>query len=729
MLVNLLACVVVGQTAAWPVIPRPAEFRATGGTFDINRVKVVMAKGQAAATGKEVAAELTRDLGHTVAAADATIPENSTVILAIDSNNPELGDEGYAMVVTQDSIIAAAKTQAGLFYASQTIRELALIGKPVPCGSFEDKPRFGWRGLHLDVSRHFFGPDEIKHMLDVMSMYKFNVFHWHLVDDGGWRIEIKSHPELTAVGAWRDGDGKWGQPIHFAKPTAGKQSYGGFYTQDQVKDIVAYAAARHITVVPEIEMPGHSLPGLATNAELRCTPKDAAAKAVFEKIGDQNVYCAGKPASYKFLEDVLTEVMALFPSTYIHVGGDEVDKTWWANCADCQALMKREGLKSTEELQSHFIQHFDKYLADHGRHLMGWDEILEGGLAPGAAVMSWRGIDGGIAAAKAGHKVVMSPTSHCYFDYPYSSISTEKVYGWDPVPQGLTTEQGKLVLGGQANLWTEWMNDYQRVMAMTYPRALAMSEVLWSPTEGRSWPEFEKRMNMQFPVLDKLKVSYMVPSPTLDYTAAIFSDRQTLPFGRPPMENATLRYTVDNTPPTTESPVAPSTMTLDKTARIRLAYFLPDGRHSDEAVLDAVKIDVPHTGALTETAYSRRIIRGDFKVCPPASAFSAAPSVKVSQIGIEGITDKAYGAYYTGWFVAPTDGDYTFALTSDDGSMMWLAGAQVVANDGPHGPATQRGRVRLQRGAYPLTVSYFEAGGGHTLTLTVTGPDGKTKRI
>lgn len=732
MLTSLLASIVAAQAAVWPVVPRPSTFNpnAEGGTFDISQVKVVMAPGAAHGAGVAMAADLTRDLGHKVEEAEATIPENTKVMLAIDPNNDEIGEEGYAMVVMPDMLIAAAKTQTGLFYATQTIRQLALLGKPVPCGTLQDVPRFGWRGMMLDVSRHFFTVPEVKHMLDVMAFYKFNTFHWHLVDDGGWRIQIKSHPELTEVGAWRKGDGKWGGALDFVKPDGKQQVYGGFYTQEQIKEVVAYAKSKHITVVPEIEIPAHELAVLDTNPQLRCTPRDDAAKALFGRIERQNTICPAKPGSYKLFEEVLTEVLDLFPSKYIHIGGDEAAKVWWENCKDCDALKKEKGLKDSGEEQSYVIRHFDKWLESKGRHLIGWDEILEGGLAPGAAVMSWRGIDGGIAAAKAKHNVVMSPTSHCYFDYPYSSISTEKAYEFDPVPKALTAEEGKLVLGGQANLWTEWVENYDRAMAMLYPRALAMSEALWSPLEGRSFPGFESRLNQQFAVLGKLKVKYMVPRPTLAYSAAVFYDSQTLPFGNPPMEGAVLRYTSDGQAPTASSPAAPASLKIDKTQRLRLAYFLPDGSKSDEAVVDAVKLTGPRATALTQATFQKRVLMGTFNACPKESAFASSPMTTAKSIGIEGMPeDKPYALDFKGWFLAETDGDYTFALTSDDGSMLWLAGAQVVDNDGPHGAATQRGRVRLQKGVYPLQVRYFESGGAHSLSLEVTGPDGKTRKL
>jgi hexosaminidase len=378
----------------------------------------------------------------------------------------------------------------------------------------QDYPKFQWRGLHLDVSRHFFTVEEVKRYIDLMSFYKFNTFHWHLTDDQGWRIEIKKYPKLTGIGAWRDStinDHYTTEPRTFTV-----KKYGGYYTQEEIKDVVDYASKRFITVVPEIEMPGHSRAALAAYPEFSCTGEQLGVPGLWGVYDD--IFCAHE-SSLDFLKDILDEVIALFPSEYIHIGGDEAPKTRWKKCKKCQAVIRENGLKDEHELQSYFIGEIDEYLSSKGRKIIGWDEILEGGLTPNAAVMSWRGFDGGTEAAKLNHYVVMSPGSHCYFDHYQSKnaseplaiggyTSLEKVYDFNPIPGDLSADEAAYILGAQANLWTEYIPDLKQLEYMTYPRALALSQVLWC----QSKPEFPKFLdvfvNHQMPFLDQYQVNY-----------------------------------------------------------------------------------------------------------------------------------------------------------------------------------------------------------------------------
>ncbi len=357
--------------------------------------------------------------------------------------------------------------------------------------------------MHLDVCRHFIPVEYVKRYIDLMAMHKMNIFHWHLTDDQGWRIEIKKYPKLTEVAAWRLQDGK---------------RYGGFYTQDEIRDVVAYAADRFVTVVPEIEMPGHSLAALAAYPEYSCTggPFEVGTTwGIFE-----DVYCPGNDATFTFLEDILTETLALFPSEFIHVGGDECPKVRWKACPKCQARIKAEGLKDEDELQSWFITRMSRFLESKGRRLVGWDEILEGGLAPGATVMSWRGTKGGIAAAKANHDAVMTPSSHCYLNFwntekkddpghTTGRVTTlEKVYSYEPTPAELSPEEAKHILGVQANVWTEYITDGPTVDRMAYPRACALAEVAWTPADQKDWEDFSRRLETHLQRLNALDVNY-----------------------------------------------------------------------------------------------------------------------------------------------------------------------------------------------------------------------------
>jgi len=431
-------------------------------------------------------------------------------------------DESYNLVINADSIVISANSPKGVFYGIQSLYQLLLsspkekMGIYIPTLKISDKPRFSYRGMHLDVGRHMFPPRFIKKYIDMLAFYKFNTFHWHLTEDQGWRIEIKKYPKLTEIGSIRKetlighGDVKAGEAKYDGK------SYGGFYTQDEIRDIVAYAAARQITIIPEIEMPGHSLAALAAYPELGCTggPYEVATRwGVFDDI-----YCT-KDETFEFLENVLTEVMDLFPSKYIHIGGDEAPKISWEKCKVCQATIEREGLKNEHELQSYFIQRIEKFLNKHGRSIIGWDEILEGGLAPNATVMSWRGIEGGIAAAKQGHDVIMTPGETCYFDHYQSKdkneplaiggyLPLENVYNYEPIPESLTADEAKYILGAQANVWTEYMPTAKQVEYMILPRMAALAEVDWTAKDKKEWNGFQTRIKTHFDLYNQLGYNF-----------------------------------------------------------------------------------------------------------------------------------------------------------------------------------------------------------------------------
>jgi len=443
----------------------------------------------------------------------------------------------YSMTVDNNGVYIAGDNEPGVFYAVQTLIQLLPIPNQkskiqnsslsIPQLTINDYPRFAYRGMHLDVCRHFFPVSFVKKYIDYLALHKMNYFHWHLTDDQGWRIEIKKYPRLTQVGGWRNGTTIGRYP---GKGNDGIR-YGGFYTQDEIKEVVKYAADRYITIIPEIEMPGHSSAAIAAYPELSCFPNestkhpkqtawngDTTGKQVQQTWGVfEDVFCPSE-FTFNFLQDVLDEVIALFPGPFLHAGGDECPKTSWKRSAFCQQLMKEKGIKDEHGLQSYFIQRIEKYINSKGKKLIGWDEILEGGLAPNAVVMSWRGEAGGIAAAKQKHQVIMTPDKPLYFDHSqtknedsvtiggYNPI--EKVYAYEPLPQELNAEQKKYILGAQANVWAEYMLNPKKVEYMIFPRMAALSEVLWSPKEKRNWKDFEKRLQTQFKRYDLWKANY-----------------------------------------------------------------------------------------------------------------------------------------------------------------------------------------------------------------------------
>jgi len=431
------------------------------------------------------------------------------------------GPEGrYTLKVDPNSIVIRGDTHVGVFYGIQTLIQLLPLkpyvmrptgpavrvfdnsGYKIPAVSIEDYPRFAYRGLMLDVGRHFFPVEFVKKYIDYIALHKMNYFHWHLTEDQGWRIEIKKYPRLTEVGAWRSGT------IIGHHPGTGNDStpHGGFYTQEQIKEVVKYAADRYITILPEIELPGHSSAALTAYPWLGCTGGPYHVQQTWGVFRD--VYCAGNDSVFQFLQDVLDEVIPLFPGKYIHIGGDECPKDSWKVCPKCQRRIKENGLKDENGLQSYFVQRIEKYINSKGKQIIGWDEILEGGLAPNASVMSWRGEQGGIDAAKQNHDVVMTPGEYVYFDHAQLEnddsltiggyLPVNKVYQYEPVPKGLTAEEAKHIKGAQANLWTEYITNPRKIEYMIFPRLSALSEVLWSPKEQRSWPDFERRLQTQY---------------------------------------------------------------------------------------------------------------------------------------------------------------------------------------------------------------------------------------
>lgn len=435
-------------------------------------------------------------------------------------------DEGYILTITRKNIKVQARTAAGLFYAVQTIRQL-LPSKieslkdtqglvlSVPACIIKDEPRFVYRGMHLDVARHMFPVEAIRKYIDMLALHKMNTFHWHLTDDQGWRIEIKKYPRLTEVGAYRNETviGHAGRPPLKYDGTR----YGGFYTQEEIREVVAYAKSRFITVIPEIEMPGHAMAALTAYPELSCTGGPFQVNTTWGVMDD--VFCAGKDGTFTFLEDVLNEVIELFPGKYIHIGGDECPKTRWEKCPLCQKRMKDEGLKDEHELQSYFIQRMEKFVLSKGRKIIGWDEILEGGLAPEATVMSWRGIKGGVAAARLKHDVIMTPTSYLYLDYyqcepegePLSIggyVPLEKVYSFNPVPEELSPEEQKYILGVQGNLWTEYIATPDHLEYMAFPRAFAVAETGWTPDRLKDFEDFLARLSVLKERYDAIGLNY-----------------------------------------------------------------------------------------------------------------------------------------------------------------------------------------------------------------------------
>lgn len=519
----LLLLPVFVQAQEISIIPKPASLKKGTGYFNLSKTTVLVVQDDGDLSSAEFLNNYLEQLyGFTLSVSKTPVANSVRLYTKKFIKAPD--KDGYNFSSGPKGIEINGDTYAGTFYGVQTLLQLLPVKTAavlkIPAVTISDAPRLGYRGMHLDVCRHFFPVEFVKKYIDYIALHKMNYFHWHLTDDQGWRIEIKKYPRLTSVGGWRNGT------IIGRYPGTGNdgQRYGGFYTQEQIREVVEYAAKRHITVVPEIEMPGHASAAIAAYPELSCFPDeptknfypkdcawagDSSGKQVQQTWGVfDDVFCAGKENTFNFLTDVLEEVISLFPSQIVHVGGDECPKANWKKCPLCQQRMKENGLKDEHELQSYFVQRMEKFLNSKGRKLIGWDEILEGGLAPNAAVMSWRGEAGGIAAARQHHEVVMTPTDYAYFDYSQTTnedsitiggyVSLEKVYGYNPIPAALDSAEAKYVLGAQANLWSEYLKNTSKLEYMIFPRMAALSEVLWTDPAKKSWTDFEKRLQVQF---------------------------------------------------------------------------------------------------------------------------------------------------------------------------------------------------------------------------------------
>ncbi|MEW5882997.1 MAG: family 20 glycosylhydrolase [Armatimonadota bacterium] len=707
------------------IIPRPLDYSPKPGAFRLSWNTTIIASAEALDEARFLARSLRPATGFPLPVRGGNAEAPNSIALLLDTS-PEvvaLGREGYVLAVAPDRIVARATAPAGLFYAVQTLRQMlphqSLLPTKqthdwlIPCARIADKPRFAWRGMHLDVSRHFFPPEFIKRFIDLIAFHKFNVFHWHLIDDGGWRMESLRYPLLTERGAWRSAPkrGEWSQAaLNFPETRSGGE-YGGYYTRAQIREIVAYAAQRHVTVVPEIELPGHTLPSIVCYPNLACDPPGE----------NQNVYCAGSEETFEFLENVLDETLDLFPSEFIHIGGDEVYKGWWSNCSRCKRRMDEERLQNVDELQSYFIRRIDALLTARGRKLIGWDEILEGGLARNATVMSWRGIEGGIEAVRQGRDAVMCPTSHCYFDYSYGTTPTEEVYLFDPVPPDFTSSEATRILGAQGNLWTEWMPDEERVLYMAFPRATALAEALWLPQEQKNLQEFLERLDLHYARLDALGVTYRIPAPQPATAPLVFDSEATVKF-QPPPHGMLIRYTTDGSAPTAASTPYERPFRIHAGTVVRAATFRNGGSHSSDETRIACLLPDAHaaTGLVPGVAY--RLYHGSWSRVPDFDTLVPVETGATDRVGTHvKQREEQYGIRFSGYLDVPADGEYEFYLGSDDGSVLRIAGATVVDNDGLHGFVERSASVYMKRGVYPFVLDYFEQGGADSVSLRIEG--------
>lgn len=704
------------------IVPKPLELTQKEGSFTINdKTKIIVLSPELKQIAENFVKKISTSTGYQLAVVEDQQSQSNAIVVSLDKID-QLNNEGYLLESSTEGVTVKGNTREGVFYGLQTILQLlpaeiesASVVKDVawevPFVSIKDEPRFKWRGVHIDICRHFFPVEYIKKQIDALAMFKINTIHLHLTDDQGWRIEIKKYPELTKAGATRtEFDGS---------------EYGGFLTQEDIKDIVAYAQEHCITIVPEIELPGHAMAALTAYPNLGCTGGPYQVRTVWG-IEDE-VFCAGKDETFTFLEDVINEVVPLFPGEYFHIGGDECPKGRWNACPHCKNRMKAEKLKDAHELQSYFIKRIEKTVEANGKKMIGWDEILEGGLAPSATVMSWRGEEGGIAAANMGHDVVMTPGDWMYFDKYQSDPKVEpvtiggyaileKVYGYDPIPSELPQDKHKHILGAQCNNWSEYMYSSDLAEYRLYPRLLALAEVTWTKKDQKDYKDFEKRLNNQLVRLDEHKINYHIPMPEQPYGSCnhvAFVDQVDVTFKTVRPEK--MVYTLDGTDPDTSSAVYENPLPFTESGIIKIRTVLPTGVMSPVRMIIVEK--QAYAPAITEektaTGLEAKISNGRF-----LSVTDLEKNEKWETKNIKGISDMPtipgygpveekyfYGAIMTGYVNIPEDGVYYFTTENDQ---FWIDNKLLISNENETKRFSRNDKsVALAKGLHPIKIVYL----------------------
>jgi hexosaminidase len=708
------------------IIPQPQSLTPAEGVFRLNKKTTFFVPDpEVRSVAELIAGKLNLSTGFVLRLTERESHSN-TIALLLDPS-VEVNSEGYTLEVTESKVILRAQTPQGIFYGLQSFLQLlpAEVESPTvvsgidweaPCVTIRDEPRFGYRGILLDPCRHFIPVENLKKQLDVLALFKINQMHWHLSDDQGWRIEVKKYPRLTEVGSKRvEGEGT---------------EYGGFYTQEQIKEVVAYAAERFIHIIPEIELPGHELAAIAAYPELSCEGEPVAPRIVWGV--EDIVLCAGKEEPFRFLEEVITEILPLFPGTYFHIGGDECPKLKWKNCPLCRQRIRNEGLKNEEELQSYFVQRIEKVLAAQGKKIIGWDEILEGGLAPSATVMSWRGDEGGIAAAHMGHDVIMTPgINGMYLDHYQGDPKIEpvtiggytlleKTYNYEPVPDTLVkTNKSHFVLGVQSNIWSEYMYTTDLMEYRIYPRILALAEIGWTQPENKDYKDFERRVENAYVRLDGHGIHYHIPQPEQpagSCNQVAFTDKALLEFKttRP----VAMVYTLDGSEPTPESAPYESPIEFVESGTLHIRSVLPSGKMSPVRVITVEKqtlnpakeVDNKKPGLQVQIAEGMFLKTSElgnavgWKVSEIQHTSELTQMVKV-QVGEPIRAERQYAAIACGYMDIPDNGVYFF---SSDLEEIWIDGRLLISNEGETKRFSRHDRsVALAKGLHELKAVFL----------------------
>jgi hexosaminidase len=732
------------ENTRYPLIPYPAKLTAGKGSFIVTSKTNIITAAQFKDEADELNDLLGKGLGEKLSITKNAKPHSIKLVYDAAITDPE----AYKLTITPQQVTIAAKDPAGVFHAVETIRQLLPVSVEegtaskqltLPAVVIADHPAYEWRGVHLDVSRHFFSINYLEKFIDRMALYKMNKLHLHLTDDQGWRIEIKKYPKLTEEGAWRTFNNQDSACMKRAVDNPdftidkehiiqrdGKTLYGGFYTQEEMKGVVAYAAARHIDVIPEIDMPGHMMAAINAYPFLTCNGENKFGQLFSKPI------CPCNESTFEFAENVFNEIMEIFPSKYIHIGGDEVDRSDWAKSDACKALMQKEGIKDLPALQSYFINRMEKFFNSKGRKMIGWDEIIEGGVTKTAIIMYWRTWvpDAPVKAAKNGNTVIMTPGEPLYFDAQPDQYSVYKVYHFNPIPKALNTQEAKTIIGAQANIWTEMIPSEKRADYMYMPRMTALAEMLWTNDQNK-YDSYLKRLVQQYNRMDALKINYRLPDLPGLLNEYVFTSEGKLSIARP-LPNLSIRYTTDGLPPTATSPELPSPLIISKSELVKVAAFTPAGIRGDIYSLN----------------YTQQKMLGPVKIAPPKPGlacsyykayFKETALMRNAKVDSTFITDKievpstvkapSFGITYKGYIDVPADGIYSFYLTCDDGGVLRIGNNVTVNNDGNHSAQERSGQIALKMGAHPFALDFIEGGGGFKLLLKYSLNGSEPKEI
>lgn len=729
------------QPADIAIVPIPESTVMKSGSFNLTKNTTVGYTDASLKPAAEYLASLLRPAtGYAIEASEG----EGDITLSLSGN--ESGNDAYRLTVTPDKVTITGDTYGGVIAGIQSLRQLLppqiesaavidIVKWTIPAVDITDAPRYGWRGIMLDVSRHFFTKEEVKELIELMSMYKMNRLHWHLTDDQGWRVEIKKYPLLTEKGAWRklneqdreclrraaaDKNSDYLLPSDRIRVENGDTLYGGYYTQADIREIVDFASVRGIEIIPEIDMPGHFLAAASNYSGVACFDETGWGKSFSSPV------CPGKDTALEFCKNIYSELIDLFPGRYVHIGGDEVEKTNWKKCRDCRKRMTDNGLKSEEQLQAWFISQMENMITSKGKKMIGWDEITEGGLSETSTVMWWRSwsANAPIAAAQHGNDIILCPNAQFYLDYAEDRNSIPNIYNFDaecPIPDSLRHR----ILGVQGNIWSECIPTAAKMQHMAMPRLLAIAELGWSKPDRMNLSDFRQRLASQFERLNIMGISYHIPELEGFHAINAFTDNASVSVSCLD-PTAIIRYTTDGSEPTEQSARYTSPLTVSETTDFIFRTFRPDGTPCEmthtafRKESPAPATTVGHTSPGLTAAWHE--FTGD-----RCAAITEAPlNGTYTTTGVE-IPHEAkgkIGLVITGYIIVPDDGIYTFDLLSDDGSTLNIDGATVVDNDGAHAPVRIAGQKSLAKGAHPIEVRYFDQNGGE-LKLRVIGPDGQ----